>query len=361
MRQMIGKPTPHDSATNDDNAGLLRHNFFGHPGQSVISAIRGRVIDRQLKRTFVPSSIMNQMHVPKTPEPHAILAVLESSLDSLSPEARKAATYVLENPNNVGVSSIREIAAAANVKPNTLVRLARTVGFDGYNEFRMPFRDDLRKGHIDFPDRAQWLQTLSKSGKLGGLYADMAASAIGNIENSYAEHNARDLKKAADIIAKAQRVFVLGVGVNHSLATNFAYLANMIEDKIIVAPKAGGTIIDDLASVKRGDSVIAMTFSPYRKEIIDGAHQAKQQGANVIAITDSRASPLMRLSKIGFLIACETPQFFPSTVATSSFLETLVAFMVAEADNKAIENIRKMHGRRKTLGLYHQIKTGPAK
>jgi DNA-binding MurR/RpiR family transcriptional regulator len=36
---------------------------------------------------------------------------------------------VLENPNDVGVSSMREIAEPRNVKPNTFVRMARTVGF----------------------------------------------------------------------------------------------------------------------------------------------------------------------------------------------------------------------------------------
>ena len=60
-----------------------------------------------------------------------LLTALADGLDELTPETRKAATYVLENPNEVGISSIREIAEAANVKPNTLVRLARSVGFDG--------------------------------------------------------------------------------------------------------------------------------------------------------------------------------------------------------------------------------------
>lgn len=63
-------------------------------------------------------------------EPQAILEALSTGLEKLTPEVRKAATYVLDNPNDVGVSSIREIAESANVKPNTFVRLARTVGFE---------------------------------------------------------------------------------------------------------------------------------------------------------------------------------------------------------------------------------------
>ena len=60
---------------------------------------------RQANRTTVPSSIMNGTNVSNT-----ILERLAGELAELTPEARKAATYVLENPRDVGVSTVREIA-----------------------------------------------------------------------------------------------------------------------------------------------------------------------------------------------------------------------------------------------------------
>ncbi|MEM9104925.1 MAG: silent information regulator protein Sir2, partial [Pseudomonadota bacterium] len=82
------------------------------------------------------------MNVPNSSSaaPQNVLHALAAELENLTPETRKAAAYVLENPNDVSVSSIREIAEAARVKPNTLVRMARSVGFEGYEDFREPFR-----------------------------------------------------------------------------------------------------------------------------------------------------------------------------------------------------------------------------
>ena len=60
-----------------------------------------------------------------------VIKRLSDELSDLTPEAKKAATYVLENPLEVGVSTVREIAKAAEVKPNTVVRMARQIGFDG--------------------------------------------------------------------------------------------------------------------------------------------------------------------------------------------------------------------------------------
>ena len=65
---------------------------------------------------------MNDIYVPSSEQaaPPELLERLTAELDRLTPELRKAAAFVLENPNEVGVSSIREMAIAAEVKPNTL-------------------------------------------------------------------------------------------------------------------------------------------------------------------------------------------------------------------------------------------------
>ncbi|MEX0281006.1 MAG: MurR/RpiR family transcriptional regulator, partial [Arenibacterium sp.] len=131
---------------------------------------------------------------------NSILTRLAEELPDLTPEARKAATYVLENPRDVGVSTVREIAEAAQVKPNTIVRMARQVGFEGYDDFRAPFREAIRKGAADFPDRVRWLQEIGKSDDLGALYADMAVGALRNIEESFAGIAATELQAAAEAI-----------------------------------------------------------------------------------------------------------------------------------------------------------------
>ena len=157
---------------------------------------------------------MNQTFVQNSPPQTsaAVLMDLANGLDDLTPEVRKAAAYVLENPNDVGVSSIREIAEAAHVKPNTFVRMARTFGFEGYDDFRVPFRDEIRRGGPNFPDRARWLQSLSRGGQFGRLYAEMAASAISNIEETFTATDAARIKAEADAIVRARQTFVLGVG-----------------------------------------------------------------------------------------------------------------------------------------------------
>ncbi|MEQ8666749.1 MAG: MurR/RpiR family transcriptional regulator [Rhodospirillales bacterium] len=298
--------------------------------------------------------MMNSISVPSTNSltAAAVLDALANRFESLTPELRKAANYVLENPGAIGVSSAREIAKAANVKPNTLVRLARVAGFDGYDGFRKPFREEILEGRDNFPDRARWLQSLSQGGRLSGLYSDMAAAALDNIEGLFSSASADEIKRAADEILAARATYVLGVGISNVFARNFAYLAGMAIDNVTEIPRDGSMPVDGLVKAGKGDVLLAMTFKPYRREVVEAVEAALQQGVTVIGISDSPASPVLTRAKHRFVIPTDTPQFFTSTVAVAAFLETLIAFVVADADKQAVANIKRYHERRRELGIY---------
>lgn len=283
-----------------------------------------------------------------------VLERLSDEWEDLTPEAQKAARYVLENPQDVGVSTVREIAEAAQVKPNTFVRMARQVGFEGYEDFRAPFREAIRQGGMTFPDRARWLQDVRKGGDLGGLYADMVQGALTNIEETFAGINADQMKAAAEAIWSARNVYTLGVGVNNSNARNFTYLASTGMVQFHALPRAGSSATDDIAWADQRDVLVAMTTKPYRREVIEAVQLACEQGITVIALTESLASPIARLADHAFIVSVETPQFFPSSVATIAVLETLLSFVIAVASPEIVERVETFHARRHRLGLYQE-------
>ena len=292
-------------------------------------------------------SIMNGTNVSSQ-----VLDRLTEEWEALTPEAQKAARYVLENPNDVGVSTVREIAEAASVKPNTFVRMARQVGFEGYDDFRAPFRDAIRQGTASFPDRARWLQDIRKSGDLGGLYADMAEAAIRNLEDTFSGIDAEAMKLAAEAIWASRQVFTLGVGVNNANARNFTYLASTGMTQFHAIPRPGSTAVDDLAWADNRDVLIAMSMRPYRSEVIAALEVAREQGMTIIGLSDSPASPIIRAADHGFVVAVDTPQFFPSSVSAIALLETLLSFVIAVASEEIVERVEKFHQRRHKLGIY---------
>lgn len=299
---------------------------------------------------------MNSISVPSASvrQSAQVLASLSEGIEMLTPEVRKAASYVLANPNDVSVSSIREIAEAADVKPNTLVRMAQSIGFDGYEDFREPFREEVKRGVTHFPDRAEWLQSLGQRGQLGEHYRSMVSAAISNIEDTFATIDSKDLQAAARAVVASRNTYTLGVGVNHSNAQNFTYLAGTGMKQVTAIPRSGSTASDDLAWADKRDVLIAITCKPYRQEVVEAVQIAREQGVKIIGISDSLASPIIRGSEFGFVVAVDTPQFFPSSVSIIALLETLLSFVVGVGKPKVVERVRTFHERRHRLGLYSE-------
>jgi DNA-binding MurR/RpiR family transcriptional regulator len=287
------------------------------------------------------------------PDPADILAALSGELGELSPQVRQAAVYLLDNPGEIAVTSMRGIADAAGVKPNTLVRLARLIGFDGYEELRAPFRQYAAGGALSFPDRARFIQTISQGGSHNSLLADMAGAAFGNIESLFASVDPDELKVAADLIDRARRANVLGVGTARTLAENFAYVASMAVDNVTAIPVVG-LAIDDVARMDSSDVLLAMTFSPYRAEIVEAVRLAADRSVPIIAVTDSHASPLVPLANHAFVVPNDSPLPFSSNIAATALLETLLAFIVGESGDDVATSIAAFHANRRAAGIYHE-------
>jgi DNA-binding MurR/RpiR family transcriptional regulator len=299
---------------------------------------------------------MTQTNVPKHATVTEILTRLQDARRDLTPELSKLVTYLLDNPNEIGVSSIRQLAAKADVKPNTLVRLSHAIGMESYEAFREVFRDSIRLGRDTYPDRARWLQAVSERGEMGGLFAASAESAIDNIEGVFASIDHQAIDDAAKKIVDAHRCYVLGVGVNHGVVQNFAYLAAMAIDGVRALPQGGTLPIDGLVRADERDILIAITFRPYRREVVEAVEVARSLNIPVIAISDSLASPIMADAQHRFVIPVETPQFFISMVALTAFLEVLIAFIIARAGGDVIKSIDAYHRQRHDLGIYVEEK-----
>ena len=57
-----------------------------------------------------------------------------------SKEVKKAAKYVMDNPAEIPLHSIRTIASNAAVNPSTMVRLITILGFKRYDEFKTIYK-----------------------------------------------------------------------------------------------------------------------------------------------------------------------------------------------------------------------------
>src|SRR5690349_13507136 len=93
----------------------------------------------------------------RTHSAKALIAHIGKAFDGLPPEVKKAARYVTANPSEVAFRSMRSIASAAQVSPSTMVRFARGLGLEGFDELRAAFQAQINSDAHPFVSRAEAL------------------------------------------------------------------------------------------------------------------------------------------------------------------------------------------------------------
>ena len=300
---------------------------------------------------------LNNLKLVEADLPQSQEAVIERLLaefDDLPGQLQLCARYIIDHPHEVGLQSMRTLAQHAEVQPNSFVRLARHLGFDGYEAMRERFRDFVRGGSGTNPDRVHWLQAMDRQGGSTAIFGSMAEACLENTEKMFAQQSIEDLDRAVELMIDARRVFVLGLGLAYPLAYNFWYVARMGFDHFILSPRHGSLPSDDIIRMDERDILLAMTFQPYRRDTLAAVAQAKQRGARVIGVTDSSASTLCREADIGLVSPTHTPQFFHSNAAVTALLETLCALLVVRGGDAASDAVDAFHSARWEENIYDE-------
>ncbi|MEM7564514.1 MAG: MurR/RpiR family transcriptional regulator [Pseudomonadota bacterium] len=281
---------------------------------------------------------------------HRLLAEFES----LPGQLQLCARYIIDHPHEVGLQSMRTLALNAEVQPNSFVRLARHLGFEGYEAMRERFRDFVRGGIGSSPDRVRWLQEMDREGGSAAVLGSMAEACLENTEKMFAQQSMQDLDQAVEWMINARRVYVLGLGLAYPLAYNFWYVARMGFDHFILSPRHGSLPSDDIIRMDHQDCLLALTFQPYRRDTLEAVKLAKRTGAKVIGITDSNASTLCREADIGLVSPTHTPQFFHSNSAVTALLESLCALLVVKGGAEATTSVEAFHSARWETDIYDE-------
>lgn len=219
--------------------------------------------------------------------------------DALPKRLRQCADYVTHNPDRVAVSTVAELAQAANVQPSAVMRFCQELGFSGFTQMQRLFREEYSR---KWPDYATRLQNLRRTGEgPAALLAEFVEAGRTSLENLMTTVDMGNLEQAVEILAASPLIHLVGYRRAFPVAS---YLAYALEKMGV--PCVLHTAVGHLASshaLRQADAVLAITFAPYSAETVEFAEAARQLGHPVVAMTDSLSSPLQRLGVLPLLVS----------------------------------------------------------
>lgn len=151
-------------------------------------------------------------------------------------------------------------------------------------------------------------------------------SDVDKIKKTLEETSREEFRQVVELLGKAKRVYIIGIRSAYALASFLYFYTNLILDDVkLVQTNTASEMFEQVLKIDEQDVLMALSFPRYSQRTIKAARYAKQQGATVVAITDSSASPLCAAADHSLLAQSDMASFVDSLVAPMSLINALIA------------------------------------
>ncbi|TLP67164.1 MurR/RpiR family transcriptional regulator [Parasedimentitalea maritima] len=282
-----------------------------------------------------------------------VISALYHHDGKLATQEQRVANYVKDHLEDISAMTIAELAGQCNVSTPTVIRFCRTLGCDGYREFKLRLAQNL----------AVSMQYLSADPKAGPTAGDSAIDQILNAINATANVMRRQIDPLVLDCAKAALLdtrHLLFAGIGGGSSTVAQEAANRFFRLGIPSMSTSDsyTLQMRAATLKEGDVLFLVSASGEADAIIGAAKIANNYGATTICITKP-GTKLADVCSVPILV--DLPEDRDIHKPTSSryihmiIVDALAMSVAQEMAHETTENLRRI---RASLTAYHG-RTGP--
>jgi DNA-binding MurR/RpiR family transcriptional regulator len=244
-----------------------------------------------------------------------------SALPSLPSRLQQVGRFVAANDYDATTRSMRELASVAGADPAAFTRLAKAIGYSGWDELRAALTEARR------PEQASPFSGRAKGRRAGpnpemSLVSDKLeaeAAGLGRISPGA-------VADAAKALHGAKRIWIAGFRSCRSVAELLNYQLRLFRPDAVQLVGGSGPEDIDLGAFSRGDAVVVIGFAPYSTASVLSARSAHASRATLIAIADKVSAPMAEgADHLLQFEAASSPGFFPSLTGAIAIAQSLAA------------------------------------
>jgi DNA-binding MurR/RpiR family transcriptional regulator len=219
----------------------------------------------------------------------ALRAALVARAGTLSKRLAQVAQFFLNHPEEVAVSTLVRLADLAEVPPATITRFAKELGFQGFADLQLVFRERLLGPRV----RVAGDDDLDQPGAVFGSFVQAAVQSLIRIE---AALDRGELAACVEVLATTEVVHVAAARGAFGLGAYTVYGLGSIGRRAQLIDNLGAMRGMQVAAMGPGDTLLAMTFDDYTPETVEVVKLAAARGNRVLVITDNALSPVAGLA-----------------------------------------------------------------
>jgi DNA-binding MurR/RpiR family transcriptional regulator len=248
------------------------------------------------------------------------LSELCSALPSLPSRLQQVGRFVAANDYDATTRSMRDLATVAGADPAAFTRLAKAIGYSGWDELRAALTEARRPAQVaPFSARARGRR--GPNPEMSLVSDKLEAEAAG-----LARMSPGAIAAAARALHDARRIWIAGFRSCRSVAELLNYQLRLFRPDSAQLVGGSGPEDLDLGAFRSGDAVVVIGFAPYSTASVLSARAAHDSRATLIAIADKVSAPMAEgADHLLHFEAAASPGFFPSLTGAIAIAQSLAA------------------------------------
>lgn len=275
-----------------------------------------------------------------------IMRRIEEKFETMSKGQKRIARYILEYYDKAAFMTALKLGDKVGVSESTVVRFANLLGYDGYPRLQKALQEMIRN-KLTSVQRIEMTTDMNQSKILSTvLKADMQ-----NIRLTIEEINEDVFSQAVEEILKARRVYILGVRSSEPLAEFLAHYMNYIIDNVQLVSLGVNDVYEHFIRLTPEDVCIGISFPRYSSRTVGGMRYAREKGAKVIVVTDSKNSPVAEYADYSLIARSNMASFVDSLVAPLSVINALLVALGSQRKDEVSASFSQLE----TLWRLHSV------
>ena len=266
--------------------------------------------------------------LPQPPANAVDLAqAIRTHFDDLSRQLKLVARYVESNGDRLALEGIQETALQCGVHPSAVVRFAKRFGFKGFSEMQALFRvgaaQRLAPGTAYQARIRSLIDAESAPISNARITQEVINGSIHSLEALREGTSLKDIDKAVALMQDAKAIWLVAARRSFPVGAYLAYALQQTERPIHWLHGLGHMQQGEMRAMDKDDVVIAISFDPYAEETLDVVNSALARKARLLAITDSRLSPVATHAEAVLLVQESGTFGFRSLTSTMCVAQAL--------------------------------------
>lgn len=224
-----------------------------------------------------------------------LLEHLANSRASLRRSEAKVADLVADNPRLVVESTMAGVAATAQVSEPTVMRFSTSLGFDGFQQFKMALAEALALG------LPATLSTIEPGDDAGEISTKVFDHTISSLDRARRYLDFQQIERAVQSILRCTSLILVGHGASGVIAMDAAQKSPLFGVPC-VAPEDPHQQFMAAAMSGPDTQLIAISNTGETRSVIEIAQLAKARGCAVIAVTGEDGTTLGQLADIPIVV-----------------------------------------------------------